>query len=164
MPRWRWRSVDGQAVAIGTPCVAVFGIELPALLAQRECRVRRAGGAEYAAELGLSEWHDMGEVHYTVVLRDLTERRQIERMKDEFLATVSHELRTPLTSVMGALGLMAGGAAGAVAGGGAAAGRGGASQRRASGPAHRRHPRPHQARGRPHGHAPAAATGGTAAA
>ena len=54
----------------------------------------------------------MGQVHYTVVLRDLTERRQIERMKDEFLATVSHELRTPLTSVMGALGLMAGGAAG----------------------------------------------------
>jgi len=105
---------DGQAVAIGTPCVDVFGLELPALLARRECHVKRSGGAEYAAELGLSEWHDVGEVHYTLVLRDLTERRQIERMKDEFLATVSHELRTPLTSVMGALGLMAGGAAGAL--------------------------------------------------
>jgi signal transduction histidine kinase len=103
---------NGQAVAVGTSCAAVFGIELPALLAQRECRVRRTGGAEYVAELGLSEWRDLGEVHYTVVLRDLTERRQVERMKDEFLATVSHELRTPLTSVMGALGLMAGGAAG----------------------------------------------------
>ena len=33
-------------------------------------------------------------------------------MKDEFLATVSHELRTPLTSILGALGLLAGGAAG----------------------------------------------------
>jgi len=103
---------DGQAMSVGSPCVAVFGIELPALLALRECRVQRAGGAEYAAELGLSEWSDIGQVHYTLVLRDLTERRQIERMKDEFLATVSHELRTPLTSVMGALGLMAGGAAG----------------------------------------------------
>jgi signal transduction histidine kinase len=104
--------LDGGGVAAGTPCRAVFGIELPALLAQHECRLRRTGGAEYVAEVGLSEWHDAGEVHYTVVLRDLTERRQIERMKDEFLATVSHELRTPLTSVMGALGLMAGGAAG----------------------------------------------------
>ena len=106
--------LDGQGVAVGTPCADLFGIELPALLTQRECLVKRGGGTEYAAELGLSEWHDMGEVHYTVVLRDLTERRQIERMKDEFLATVSHELRTPLTSVMGALGLMAGGAAGAL--------------------------------------------------
>jgi signal transduction histidine kinase len=106
--------LDGQALAVGTPCIAVFGIELAALLAQRECRVKRSGGAEYVAEIGLSEWHDMGAVHYTLVLRDLTERRQIERMKDEFLATVSHELRTPLTSVMGALGLMAGGAAGAL--------------------------------------------------
>ena len=101
-------------MAVGTPCADLFGIELPALLTQRECLVKRGGGTEYAAELGLSEWHDMGQVHYTVVLRDLTERRQIERMKDEFLATVSHELRTPLTSVMGALGLMAGGAAGAL--------------------------------------------------
>ncbi len=106
--------LDGQAVAVGAPCGAVFGIELPALLARRECQVQRNGGTGYAAEIGLSEWHDMGAVHYTVVLRDLTERRQIERMKDEFLATVSHELRTPLTSVMGALGLMAGGAAGAL--------------------------------------------------
>lgn len=105
---------DGSAVAVGTPCVAVFGIELDTLLSRCECLVKRSGGAEYAAELGLSEWHDMGEVHYTVALRDLTERRQVERMKDEFLATVSHELRTPLTSVMGALGLIAGGAAGAL--------------------------------------------------
>jgi signal transduction histidine kinase len=106
--------LDGQAVVVGTRCVELFGIDLPALLALRECRVRRSGADEYAAELGLSEWHDLGQVHYTVVLRDLTERRQIERMKDEFLATVSHELRTPLTSVMGALGLIAGGAAGAL--------------------------------------------------
>lgn len=36
-------------------------------------------------------------------VQDITERRQMVRMKDEFISTVSHELRTPLTSIRGAL-------------------------------------------------------------
>ncbi|MEO7908286.1 MAG: PAS domain S-box protein [Roseiflexaceae bacterium] len=46
------------------------------------------------------------------IVRDITERMNIERMKNEFISTVSHELRTPLTSIRGALGLIAGGIAG----------------------------------------------------
>lgn len=38
---------------------------------------------------------------------DITERKQIEQMKEEFLAIASHELRTPLTSLRGSLGLLA---------------------------------------------------------
>ncbi|MFN5204863.1 MAG: ATP-binding protein [Pseudanabaena sp.] len=34
---------------------------------------------------------------------DISERKAIERMKDEFIAVVSHELRTPLTSMHSAL-------------------------------------------------------------
>lgn len=47
-------------------------------------------------------------------LRDFSDRRAAERMKDDFISTVSHELRTPLTSVVGALGLLREGAAGAL--------------------------------------------------
>jgi len=38
---------------------------------------------------------------YTVSIRDVTERREYDRLRDDFVSTVSHELRTPLASIMG---------------------------------------------------------------
>ncbi len=46
------------------------------------------------------------------LVRDISERRRVEQLKREFIATVSHELRTPVTSIRGALGIVVGGAAG----------------------------------------------------
>ena len=105
---------NGLSLAAGMPCEAIFACTLPELLGRREVALQRVGGGSFSAELGLSEWRDGAQVQVTLVLRDLTEQHEVERMKDEFIATVSHELRTPLTSVLGALGLLAGGAAGAL--------------------------------------------------
>jgi signal transduction histidine kinase len=46
------------------------------------------------------------------LIEDITERKEVERLKDEFVSVVGHELRTPLTSIRGSLGLLAGGIAG----------------------------------------------------
>jgi signal transduction histidine kinase len=45
-------------------------------------------------------------------LREVTQQRELDRLKDEFVATVSHELRTPLTSMMGFLEMIREGEAG----------------------------------------------------
>ena len=39
-----------------------------------------------------------------VVFRDVTQRREVDRLKNEFVSMVSHELRTPLTAIRGSLG------------------------------------------------------------
>lgn len=55
-----------------------------------------------------------GSVIWHGFISDISERKHLERLKDEFVSTVSHELRTPLTSITGSLGLINGGALGAV--------------------------------------------------
>ncbi len=65
---------------------------------------RRADGTYFPVELTASPMLNEDNVTGAVVVfRDVTQRREIERMKDEFLSTVSHELRTPLTSMLGSL-------------------------------------------------------------
>jgi PAS domain S-box-containing protein len=71
----------------------------------------RKDGTSFAVEYSATPMRDedgaiLGAV---VTFRDVTEKRAVQRMKDEFVSTVSHELRTPLTSIRGALGLLAGG-------------------------------------------------------
>ncbi|MBU0723619.1 MAG: PAS-domain containing protein [Alphaproteobacteria bacterium] len=78
----------------------------------REVTALRANGETFPMDLAISEmW--LGERRLFVgMVRDITERKQMERLKNEFVSTVSHELRTPLTSISGSLGLIMGGIAG----------------------------------------------------
>ena len=73
---------------------------------------RHAAGHRLELEISLSQYELAGQLHYIGVLRDIGQRKQVERLKSEFVSTVSHELRTPLTSIKGSLGLLAGGVAG----------------------------------------------------
>ncbi|MBE0469834.1 MAG: PAS domain S-box protein [Methyloprofundus sp.] len=75
----------------------------------REMEGQKKDGSLFPMELSVSQITHKGQIQFVGMVRDITERKRIDRMKSEFVSTVSHELRTPLTSIAGALGLIVGG-------------------------------------------------------
>lgn len=71
----------------------------------------RRDGSSFAVQLSVTALRNVsGAVSgFLLIGQDITERREVDRMKNEFISVVSHELRTPLTSVRGSLGLLAAG-------------------------------------------------------
>jgi PAS domain S-box-containing protein len=80
----------------------------------REVEGERANGEHFPMDLAVSEVILDDERMFIGIVRDITERKEMDRMKSEFVSNVSHELRTPLTSIRGSLGLVTGGAVGDV--------------------------------------------------
>jgi PAS domain S-box-containing protein len=90
----------------------------PILQAMRRCETVhmrdevfwRHDGTSVPVEYTATPLMDDGQISGMVVaFQDISDRRRLERMKDEFISTVSHELRTPLTSLRASLGLIASG-------------------------------------------------------
>jgi PAS domain S-box-containing protein len=80
--------------------------------AGRELFGLRKDGTEFQVEVHLTPITTGEGLMVLSVIVDISERKRLDRLKDEFVSTVSHELRTPLTSISGSLGLLVGGAAG----------------------------------------------------
>jgi PAS domain S-box-containing protein len=69
----------------------------------------RRDGSSFPCESLSAPLRRDGEVVGSVAsFVDVSERREIDRMKDEFASVVGHELRTPLTSIRASLGLLQG--------------------------------------------------------
>ena len=73
----------------------------------------RKDGTRYPVLLrGILVLSTSGKKMIWSMVEDISERKQNEKVKSEFISTVSHELRTPLTSISGAVSLAVGGALG----------------------------------------------------
>jgi len=86
-----------RAVAPDVPLVVLTGLDDEVLATQ-------------ALQEGAQDYLIKGQIDTRGLMRALryaTERKRVDRMKDEFVSSVSHELRTPLTSISGSLGLLA---------------------------------------------------------
>ncbi len=75
---------------------------------EAEKRLIHVSGEPVDIQINLSLVRDAaGEPHYYVAqILDISERKQLDRMKNEFVSVFSHELRTPLTSIRGSLNLL----------------------------------------------------------
>jgi PAS domain S-box-containing protein len=86
----------------------------------REVVGRRSDGSTFPMELAVSEFHLGARRFFTGIVRDITQRKQLEdelqrhlcelsaadRRKDEFLAMLAHELRNPLAGLTNAVQLV----------------------------------------------------------
>jgi PAS domain S-box-containing protein len=67
-----------------------------------ETRHRNKNSQIIDVEVSVNFIEDEGG-RFFVFIRDITERKKAEQLKDEFIGLVSHELRTPLTVISGSL-------------------------------------------------------------
>lgn len=109
-------SQEGAALGASAPeaeCHVMAAVKTGDVIRAGEGRYVRSDGHRFPVELTAAPKQDAnGIAGAVVVFSDITERRELERMKEEFVSVVSHELRTPLTAIRGAIGLLAGGALG----------------------------------------------------
>lgn len=73
-----------------------------------EMQMRRRNGTTFDSEVFIAPLRDNDNAHLGLigVVRDISDRKALEKARAELISTVSHELRTPITSASGALKLL----------------------------------------------------------
>lgn len=74
---------------------------------QFETSLKHSNHSQVAVILSLAPLQSQQQNHEWVVqILDISERKRLDKLKNDFVSSVSHELRTPLTSIIASLRLM----------------------------------------------------------
>lgn len=65
----------------------------------KEVTAIKAQGEEFPCEISASTISSPDGLRKVILVLDVSERHEVERMKQQFIAVVSHELKTPISSV-----------------------------------------------------------------
>jgi len=89
-PEEAWKKIKNDAASSGKK-----------LEHRMEAKLLRKNNEILDADISLMVLKDLrGELVGAIgIIKDISERKRLERLKDEFISTVSHELRTPLTVI-----------------------------------------------------------------
>lgn len=79
-----------------------------------ETEAVKQSGLHLPVQVSLTGFQSIDGECYLSVILDITERKEIERLKQEFVAMISHDLRTPLTSIQIFLNMLTKGTYGAM--------------------------------------------------
>lgn len=59
----------------------------------------KKNGSEFPIELSLASWQVENKGFFTAIIRDITERKDLQQRKDDFITIAGHELRTPTSAI-----------------------------------------------------------------
>jgi PAS domain S-box-containing protein len=126
--RW-FETAHSKKVALGAPIEHYLTLpptsrkSIRSLFTQAQSRrVEEVFIGELPFEAGIAPLNTEGSTGdastdngFVVVLRDITERKEIERLRDDFVSTLTHDLRTPLLAAIQTMGFFVDGSLGELA-------------------------------------------------
>jgi PAS domain S-box-containing protein len=66
-----------------------------------ELRALRKDGTEFPMELSLSSWESTSGAFFGAIIRDISERKQIEQIREDVQRMMRHDLKSPLIGITG---------------------------------------------------------------
>ena len=94
---------DLEEKALQHPLLSNWGKHLELLQLKKSMIMFESNLKEYQYEC--RAYAIQGQEKFRVYVLDVTERKKVEKMKDEFIHHVNHEMRSPMASIRGALSL-----------------------------------------------------------
>ena len=91
--RYKSRHIEGLEHLNKTGMANISGKILPMTAVKK-------GGQEFPIEMSISFWKEDGENFYTAIIRDITERVELEQYRDDLTNMIVHDMKNPISGLL----------------------------------------------------------------